>query len=195
MFKAILFDLDGTLLPMDMEEFSSAYFKLVTAKFAGLGYDPKKFFDALMAGTMGMIKNNGSCTNETVFWKAFADMLGGGRGRIEEIFTDYYKRDFLQLEKLCPKNPLAAKAVELAGSRAQMLVLATNPIFPLFATETRMRWNGISPDSFCCITSYETSGACKPNPVYYRELLEKIGCRPSECLMIGNDVDEDMAKL
>lgn len=92
-----------------------------------------------------------------------------------------------------PKNPLAARAVELAGSKAQRLALATNPVFPLLATETRMRWNGVSPESFCCITSYETSGACKPNPVYFHELLEKIGCRPQECLMVGNDVDEDMS--
>lgn len=34
MIKAILFDLDGTLLPMDQDEFTKGYFNLLAAKLA-----------------------------------------------------------------------------------------------------------------------------------------------------------------
>ena len=33
---------------------------------------------------------------------------------------------------------------------------------------------------------------CKPNPAYYQEILELLGAKAEECLMIGNDVEEDM---
>lgn len=38
----------------------------------------------------------------------------------------------------------------------------------------------------------ENSTYCKPNLKYYREILDKIQVRPEDCLMIGNDVEEDM---
>ena len=37
----ILFDLDGTLLPMDQEAFTTGYFKLLAKKLAPYGYEPK----------------------------------------------------------------------------------------------------------------------------------------------------------
>jgi hypothetical protein len=47
----ILFDLDGTLLPMDNEAFTKGYFKLLAAKLAPHGYEPKQLVDAIWAGT------------------------------------------------------------------------------------------------------------------------------------------------
>ena len=73
------------------------------------------------------------------------------------------------------------------------MVLATNPIFPRIATENRIRWAGLGPDDFALITTYENSTYCKPNPAYYREILEKLGRKAEECLMVGNDVVEDGA--
>ena len=72
-------------------------------------------------------------------------------------------------------------------------MLATNPLFPAIATQSRIRWAGLSPDDFELYTTYETSHFCKPNPDYYREILEKVGCRAEECLMVGNDAAEDLA--
>ena len=62
--KNVLFDLDGTLLPMDMEAFTNGYFGLLTQKMAPRGYDPKRLIDAVWAGTAAMVKNDGSRTNE-----------------------------------------------------------------------------------------------------------------------------------
>ena len=42
------------------------------------------------------------------------------------------------------------------------------------------------------VTSYETSHYCKPDPRYYTEFLDKLGLNPKDCLMIGNDVGEDI---
>ena len=72
------------------------------------------------------------------------------------------------------------------------MILATNPIFPQVATYSRIRWAGLDPDDFTFITTYENSSYCKPNVEYYREIVEKMNLDPHQCLMIGNDVEEDM---
>lgn len=72
------------------------------------------------------------------------------------------------------------------------VVLATNPLFPAIATQTRIGWAGLTPEDFELYTTYENSGFCKPNPEYYKEILGKLQLSPEECVMIGNDVSEDM---
>ena len=55
----ILFDLDGTLLPMDQDEFVRAYFKLLAKKLAGHGYDPQALLGNIWKGVEAMVKNTG----------------------------------------------------------------------------------------------------------------------------------------
>ena len=54
------------------------------------------------------------------------------------------------------------------------------------------KWMGLEPEDFAFITTYDNSSFCKPNPDYYREILGKLKLKSEECLMVGNDVGEDM---
>ena len=72
------------------------------------------------------------------------------------------------------------------------VALATNPIFPSIATCARIRWAGLTPEDFAFVTTYENSAYCKPNPDYYRDAAQRLGLSPEECLMVGNDAQEDM---
>ena len=90
------------------------------------------------------------------------------------------------------QNPLATKAVKIAGQNGRKVVLATNPVFPKNAQETRLSWIGLSADDFELITDYESDRFTKPNPQYYLSICDCIGIAPEECLMVGNDVCEDM---
>ena len=89
--------------------------------------------------------------------------------------------------------PQAAEAVKRAKALGFRTVLATNPIFPAVATESRVRWAGLQPEDFALITTYEDTRHCKPNPDYYRDILERLRLSPEECLMVGNDATEDLA--
>lgn len=190
--RAILFDLDGTLLPMDQDEFVKAYFKLLTARLATIGYDPQKFGECLWKGVGAMVKNDGSRTNEDAFWAVFTDMFGKEAMKDKAFVDEFYKVEFNQVQPVCGFNPLAKAIVDEVKASGKMAVLATNPLFPPAATENRMRWAGLSPDDFHLYTTYDNSRYCKPNANYYLEILDKIGCKPEECLMVGNDVDDDM---
>ena len=188
----IFFDLDGTLLPMDNEEFTKGYFKLLAAKLAPHGYEPKQLVEAIWAGTAAMVKNDGKQSNEAAFWKKFSEIYGEKVVADKPLFDEFYEKDFQKAKELCKVNPKAAIAVHNVKEMGFRVALATNPIFPATATESRIRWAGLEPDDFELYTTYENIGYCKPNPDYYREIAKRLGVAPEQCLMVGNDVTEDM---
>ena len=108
------------------------------------------------------------------------------------LFDEFYQREFQKARNSCGFQPAAAPAVREIRSLGYRVILATNPLFPAVATQSRIRWAGLEPEDFECITTYENARFCKPNPDYYREILGKLSLDPGDCLMVGNDVDEDM---
>jgi HAD superfamily hydrolase (TIGR01549 family) len=189
----VLFDLDGTLLPMDQDVFVKAYLGGLCKKLAPLGYDPKAVADGIWKGTGAMVKNDGSRPNEEVFWQVFCGFLGEDARKDTPVFEDFYRNEFQQVAAVCGCLPESRALIDRLKAKGLRLVLATNPIFPAIATHSRVRWAGLQPEDFDYITTYENSAFCKPNPAYYREILDKLGLKPEECLMVGNDPVEDVA--
>ena len=192
MIDTVFFDLDGTLLPMDMEEFVNTYLDLLARKLGPHGYDARHLVAAVWAGTRAMVENDGSKTNEEVFWADFCHIFGEQARKDLPLFEEFYAADFAGARTVCRFAPQAAEVIGLLKEQGVRLVLATNPLFPSIATRQRIRWAGLEPGDFELVTTYENSRFCKPNPEYYRELLDKLGVEPGECLMVGNDVQEDI---
>ncbi len=192
-FTTVLFDLDGTLLPMDQDEFTRGYFGLLAKKGALFGYEPEKLIKVVWAGTKAMVKNDGKVTNEEKFWAVFAEFYGREALKDIRIFNEFYEKEFDGARAFCGYTPKAAETVERAITLGLRVALATNPLFPKTATEKRILWAGLEPDSFELFTTYENSHFCKPNPAYYQEVADKLCVSPRNCLMVGNDVSEDAA--
>lgn len=192
MITTILFDLDGTLLPMDNDEFTKGYFGLLVRKLAPYGYDKQELVPAVWAGTAAMVKNNGKCSNYEVFWKTFAGVLGDRVYETKPVFDEFYSNEFNNAKAFCGADEKAAEAVKAAKKLGYRIALASNPLFPEEAQKARVKWAGVDPEAFEFIAAYENLSYCKPNPDYYRALAEQLEVRPEECLMVGNDVSEDM---
>lgn len=191
LFKAILFDLDGTLLPVDTDLFLQEYLQLLS-KYTASYMEPEPFVTKLMEATFHMITDtNPLKTNEQVFMEKFFALTGLDPDVMMPVFDSFYAKEFCQLEKICGDNPIAPKLVEQAMKLGKV-VIATNPVFPLMAIKERLRWIGIADAAFDLITSYETMHFCKPHLEYYWEIIDRIGVEPQDCLMVGNDVDEDL---
>ena len=190
--KVVLFDLDGTLLPMDQDVFVKMYFGLMAKKLAPHGYEPDSLIKAVWAGLGAMYKNNGLQTNEEAFWNAFAGLLGEHVRKDKPLFEDYYRNEFQQVKNYCGFNPKAVETVHKLKESGYRVVLATNPLFPSIATQSRIRWAGLSPEDFELYTTYEDYSYCKPSLGYYKAVLEKLSVQPEDCIMVGNDVGEDM---
>ena len=192
MLKAVLFDLDGTLLPMDQNTFMKDYFGRLIRCLAPLGYTPEGFLAAMKAGIAAMVKNNGSRTGEEAYWDAYTSVSGKEILNHMSVFEDFYENEFDEVAASCGFNLKASETVRALKAKGVRVILATNPLFPRIATQKRIRWAGLTPEDFELYTTYEDIGYCKPNPDYYREVLARAGLDAADCLMVGNDVAEDM---
>lgn len=198
--NTVLFDLDGTLLPIDMKEFIDTYTFLLKNRLLSSDYNADEIIGALWAGQDAMVHNNGMITNEECFWKAFEKYITKGqeklptkfKRKLEKELTKFYQEDFGVVRYIAKPSQDAYESVKILCEKGYQLVLATNPIFPEVATKERLSWTGLSEEDFSIITTYENSCFAKPNLEYYKFLLKIIDKDPEDCLMVGNDVNEDM---
>lgn len=191
-YKAILFDLDGTLLPMDQDVFTKAYLKLLSEYLVPHGFEPKLFINSMWSGIGAMLKNTGAETNDKAFWRAFENTIGKSMTEYFPLFDRFYKNEFDALKSTCGVKRESPELIKTLKSNGYKLVLATNPVFPFEAYKKRTAWTGVDISDFELVTTYENSYYCKPRRGYYAEILDKIGCIGSECLMVGNDIGDDM---
>lgn len=195
LYEAVLIDLDGTLIDINLEEFIPAYVKALSGRFTDL-IRRDDFIAHLFGATAVMVQNDDpGKINQEIFYEEFCNRIGYSYQEIEPIINDFYAKDFPLLNCWGNKVPYALEVVELVRGKKIPLVLATNPIFPPEAVTERLSWAGLETSQFDLITTMNNMHFCKPNPAYYIEITEKIGCSPQGCLMAGNDTLEDLIAL
>lgn len=189
---AILFDMDGTLLPQDQEVYLADYFRRLAAYMALRGFEAEEFTQAMWVGVLAMMKNDGSRTNEAAFWAGIGSVYGRKILEQRPAMDAFYLEEFPKIQSTCGCDPRADRTVRWLQSQGYRLILATNPVFPDVAQRARLQWAGVDAGAFEQITGYENSSFCKPHPGYYLQILERAGLKPEQCLMVGNDVGDDM---
>jgi FMN phosphatase YigB (HAD superfamily) len=190
-FDTILFDLDGTLLPLDMEHFIKIYFTEMGMAFHDM-IEPKQLVSHIWSATDYMVKNIEHRTNEEVFMEKFAQLISGDLAVYQKRFDAFYDKGFLKTREAVTTQPAISIAITILKEKGYQLVIATNPLFPEKAIFHRINWAGCNPADFSYITSYERNHYCKPQIHFYQELLTEIRKQPEQCLMVGNDVQEDL---
>jgi FMN phosphatase YigB (HAD superfamily) len=195
MIKALLLDLDDTLLGNHLDTFMQRYFALLSA-YARPMFDESVFLPYLIKATRAMIGDTSpDMTNAEIFWRDFEGLTGGRRAELEPFFQRFYETEFEQLRTSTVLRPAAAALIRAALDRDLTVVIATNPLFPRSAIERRLEWAGIPVGeyAYALVTTYENMHAAKPQPAYYREILTVVGCQPGEALMVGDDWKNDIA--
>ena len=190
-YDAVLFDLDGTLLPLDQDYFIKQYFKALCKSLEPHGYKPDELVGGVWAGTGAMIGNDGTRSNEEAFWSGFASACGLRVLDDKRLFDDFYVGGFQSLREFTSPSDKPRALIKELRRRNTVAVIASQPIFPMRAHLSRMEWAGLDPDDFTLITAYENSAFCKPAPGYYESISSDIGVSPERCLMVGNDTGDD----
>ncbi len=192
MLQAVLFDLDGTLLKVNAEEFVWEYLKEISAATAAV-VEPEYFVRTLLASTKVMQqKRKQRRINAEVFWEDFSRRLGDDIEELKPLLEDYYATQFNNLSRMTRQDKKAYQAVQKALEMGMRIVLATNPVFPESAILDRMNWAGVGDLPWELVTSYENMHHCKPYPEYYLEIASRIKVEPKKCLMVGNEVENDI---
>jgi len=192
--RAILLDLDDTLIVNDMDAFGSAYFQALTKRMSAI-CPPVRFVEALQAGTHAMLHNDGRAgTNADVFLSEFLPRAGIRAEDALPLFDRFYREDFEALRPTTSVDPDARRLVMLARQEGYQLAVATQPVFPRQAILARLRWADVPDEEFRydLISSYETFSACKPQRLFFQTIVERLQRRPDECLMVGDSLEADM---
>lgn len=191
MKTTFLFDLDGTLLPMNFDKFMELYFHNLGVHFSGK-IDPHTLGKYIMSATQEMVKTRNSKTNEEVFMNHFGRLIDGDIDEFREMFDEFYDSLFDNVKPSTYQSEYMRKSVDLLKDKGYEIAIATNPLFPLVANHHRLRWAGFHKDEFTHITSFEENSYCKPHIEYYQEVLKAVNKSADECVMVGNDVFDDL---
>ena len=190
--KAILFDLDGTLLDVDLDKFISQYLNLLAQSVAHI-IPPKKFISKILKASKAIEENVQKKPNEEVYAEIFFPLEGYTREEIKPFFDKFYEQDFSKLRQYTRKKPEARLVVQKAFDKSYDVIIATTPLLPATAIEQRLEWAGVADFSYRLITTIENSHATKSltHLFYYDQILDKIGYPAKSCLMVG-DEDKDI---
>lgn len=194
MIGTILFDLDDTLLGNKTEQFISHYFEAL-GNYVAVVMDKPRFLQGLMVATQAMmVSEETAVSNHDIFWQSFLETTGCDKISLESLMTAFYRDIFPQLEPHTQKRPIALALMRYCFARGLKVAIATNPVFPLVAIEERLRWAGVPVTAFdyACVTAFENSTAVKPHISYYQQILQEIGSKSVNTLMVGNDWEQDI---
>lgn len=192
-YRAICFDLDGTLLPMDLDAFMKSYFETIHDFVAAKGLDAGAFMEGLRAGTRAMLHHEDERTNAATFWETFLPFVDTEAVDWEALLTEFYEGPFGTLGAAVEANPAAADALATLREKGYPLALTTMPMFPPQAVQWRLQWAGVESAWFERLTTYDNSTSVKPKEAYYAENLEALGLAGEDVLMVGNNTVEDLA--
>jgi FMN phosphatase YigB (HAD superfamily) len=194
MIRAVLFDLDDTLLSNDMDRFLPAYLQLLAQDLAAV-VPPERLVTELLRGTSAMLANHDpEKTLQQAFAEVFYPGVGEGEATLAPLFEAFYRGRFEQLKELTHPRSEVPSVVQSIRSAGYLVGVATNPMMPAIAVAARLRWAGMPAENavFALVASYEGFHFAKPDPAFFVEMTARLGLSPAEAAMVGNSLADDI---
>ncbi len=201
MIQAVLFDLDDTLLSLNLTAFLGRYVNGASGLLARASGKLRVNIMAAYARAWLSVEGENRRDNLTnqqlinsIMYKqtgiplddpAIDDMIRC----FEETVVPRLGGGVVRAE---PKEG-AREAVDAVWDMGLTCALATNPVVSKQCDLVRMGWAGFTEDDFALISCAENSTRAKPWASYYEEFCGKLGLTPADCLMVGNDAKRDFA--
>jgi FMN phosphatase YigB (HAD superfamily) len=194
MIKAVLLDLDDTLISTQTTSFVPEYLEELGAYFADLAAPDAFIRDILASYALTMRESDGRSPLFGRFITRFGQAINVSPSVLNLRFNEFYTTKYDKLRHFISAQSEAPGILDFLYANAYQIVVATNPAIPDSAIRLRMDWGGIpSPDSRIeLVTSLETMHFGKPDPAYYEEVMARLDRLPGEAIMVGNDWDNDI---
>jgi FMN phosphatase YigB (HAD superfamily) len=192
--KAVFFDLDGTLLPVDLDSMFGEYWKILRESelIRMISGNREEAAEIIENAAVEMMGSPGGRSNREVFFEQIKKRTGKGAEYFATHFETFYEKVFDSLGWMIEENGVQRKIIDAVKKKGYRTALATMPVFPVGAAASRLAWVGLAPDDFEHITHWENTNYMKPQTGYYKEILERMNLEGKDCIMVGNNVREDM---
>lgn len=191
MLHAVFLDLDNTMVLFDERSYFRQYFAKITPEFSDL-FTPGEFEERYLRAALSLKGNTGAVSNRDFFLENFCNGDACQGKAIWRRFMTFYGDGHSRI-RVDASVPDGLNGVLDALRRSGLkLVIASNPVFPAAAQKGRLAWGDIDPGQFDFFTEIENMTFVKPRIGYYRQICQKIGEPPEACLMVGNDLQNDM---
>ncbi len=196
MIKAVLLDLDDTLIHNPTQQFLDSYLTRLDHYFhevwgtANLSRHLRHGVQAVMRGPRDMTTRNITLLTQTI-----STHSGHSVADVQTALHDFFRGPYDDVAACVQPVSAAPRLLAALRARGVMLVIATNPIYPREAIHKRMQWGQLPADldhHYDFVTHAENMHFAKPQPEYYAEILARIGVEPDEALMVGNDPTNDI---
>jgi len=193
MIKAVLFDLDDTLLinPLnrvgqEMESWNRFFNHRLGITGAGRG----------LGAAMHAVSTNTNPVenNLDVFVQVVSRQWGCPPQDILGHFQAFYQEAYPDMRPLIQPRPGAAELLDWLRKAGYTVVIATNPLFRPEGVRLRLAWAGLPDDlgEYALVTHIENMQFAKPTPHYYEAIVGRLGLANNEAIMIGDDWINDI---
>ncbi|MFA4953791.1 MAG: HAD family hydrolase [Patescibacteria group bacterium] len=192
--KTFLFDLDGTLLAMDSQDFMHAYFGELTRALYGLLPTEGLARNILAATARMQADTSPGSSNLVKFRREFEALYQGiDQQAVWDRIMEFYATTFDNIRDVVGRNEPVYRSVVYLRQRGHRVLLTTNPVFPQLATYKRLAWAGFSPDAFEYVSTLENCDYCKPHVEYWHHVAAVMKVDPAQAVAVGNDCIEDVS--
>lgn len=195
MIKAVLLDLDDTLIRNPTDNFLTHYFSLVDSHFTKL-WGERPYARMLVNGVLAVMHESRDMIspNLDVILSAIEAEVELDKADILAALNEFYSKAYHVLRDCVEPVEGATALIHTLRAYGYTVIIATNPVYPLEAIRQRMSWGGLpeSPEHYALITSAENMHFSKPNPAYYAEILGRVGVEPDEAIMVGDSLENDI---
>jgi HAD superfamily hydrolase (TIGR01549 family) len=194
MIKAVLLDLDNTLLGNPDDLFAMEYLARVDGFFSDRwGYPALSRVILQGIHNINHARDMGQ-TNIGYMLDLIADATGKSTDDIRADFAEFYQTAYPRLRDCTQTVQLAEALVNELKKQGYAIVIATNPLYPVEAIQQRLTWAGLSDDlgDYALVTHAGNMHFAKPDPAYYAEIVARVGVEPDEALMVGDSLRNDI---
>lgn len=195
MIKAVLLDLDNTLIHNPDRAFAIAFLHHAETFFSKRlsMTDFRTPFRAAIQAMCSLDADPTQSNHERVV-SHLAAASGAPAHDVDAAVDAFYHTVFPQLRECIQPVTGAVDLIHHLQNEGYAVVIATNPLYSAHALELRLEWTGLPTDldTYAFVTHAENMHTAKPNPAYYAEILARVGIEPDEAVMIGDGDKNDV---
>lgn len=194
MIKAVLLDLDNTLLGNENAIFVPQYFRLADQYFLEEWAQPgmSRALSQVVAALSRSRDNRQP--NLDLAETIIAETMQRPLDEVRRAFATFYSQVYPQLQRYVQPIPFAQELFQYLRQHDYAVVIATNPLYPAEAIYQRLAWAGLpsDPAEYAFVTTADNTHFIKPEPAYYAEIIARVGVEPDETLMVGDSLENDI---